>query len=440
MKKTGALALAALLSLSFVTALNPFIPSAYAAATLVQQGNNGYSWAPGSYGSVQVGVFMSVTSGDVLVVGAETPAVCGWVYVVDTIGTSFTLQVTQPGPSVVASIYTATLSRSYASDGIWVVCANPPADANLPLNNYVYKMAGVKVASAATGVGTGTGTAVSTSSVSYPAGAFLVGMMAYSSGGGPATAGSGFTLTPEGSDTGFSNAQFATTGESASSSFPATLTGSVSWAEAAIALSPATVTTTVVSCTPSPVNIGFSTMCTATVTGNSPSGNVSFSSSSGTGTFTPSNGQCTLASGGVSGSCSVIYSDNTAGRPTITGDYSGDSNNTKSFGTFSHSVTFRPPPPPQNPCQYGGGCFTSFLAFNVTSGGTAVNANVTILRTHGPTQTGSTEVGSALQLAWYDITIHDAVSYTVTLPNGHTVTGTVSNPEPWTLRIVNISG
>lgn len=93
-------------------------------------------------------------------------------------------------------------------------------------------------------------------------------------------------------------------------------------------------------------------------------------------------------------------------------------------------------------CQHqaSGQCFTSFIAFDVTSGGTEVDANVTIVTTHGPTQIGTTEVGSPLQTAWYGVSILDTVSYTVTLPSGNTLTGTVSNPNPWTVMVVNVSG
>ena len=92
------------------------------------------------------------------------------------------------------------------------------------------------------------------------------------------------------------------------------------------------VTATSVSCSPGYVAVDSSTTCTATVTGDSPSGTVTFTSSSGTGTFTPSSGQCTLLS---SGSCSVSYSDSVAGSPNIIASYGGDSNNGPSSNIFS---------------------------------------------------------------------------------------------------------
>jgi hypothetical protein len=94
-----------------------------------------------------------------------------------------------------------------------------------------------------------------------------------------------------------------------------------------------TKTTTIISCSPSTVLVGSQTTCTATVAGSSSTGLVTFSSSSGTGTFMTSN-QCAL----MSGSCSVSYSDTTAGDPTITASYGGDANNAPSAGTATITV------------------------------------------------------------------------------------------------------
>ena len=89
---------------------------------------------------------------------------------------------------------------------------------------------------------------------------------------------------------------------------------------------------TVVSC-PS-FTVGGTTTCTATVTGSSPTGTVTFSTSSGTGSFTTPN-PCTLASQ----TCTITYKDTSAGTPTITATYSGDSNNAGSYGTTKVTVT-----------------------------------------------------------------------------------------------------
>jgi hypothetical protein len=194
-------------------------------------------------------------------------------------------------------------------------------------------------------------------------------------------------------------------------------------------------TTTSVNCAPTSVASGSSTTCTATVTGLSPSGTVVITSTSLTGTFTPSNGQCTLSSG----SCSVGYSDNSFGSPTLNATYSGDSQNYASWGNVSLSV-YNVPQVPQDPCEYGGYCYTSFIAFNVTSSGQTVDANVTLRSISGPTMIGTTAIGTPLRMSSYVIATSETLTYVVTLPDGQSVNGTVSNPDPWTTEVVEISG
>ena len=94
----------------------------------------------------------------------------------------------------------------------------------------------------------------------------------------------------------------------------------------------ATPSVTSLSCT-SPVKVGASSTCIATVSGNSPSGTVSFTAS-GSGSF--SSEVCTL----TGGSCSVDYvPSTTAGSPqTINGSYGGDINSPPSNGTSSITV------------------------------------------------------------------------------------------------------
>jgi hypothetical protein len=83
-------------------------------------------------------------------------------------------------------------------------------------------------------------------------------------------------------------------------------------------------TTTSVSCSLSTISLGSTTLCTASVSG-SPIGTVTFSSSSSTGSFVPLSAQCTL----FLGSCSVSYSDTTAGNPTLSASYIGSEGTTK---------------------------------------------------------------------------------------------------------------
>ena len=88
-----------------------------------------------------------------------------------------------------------------------------------------------------------------------------------------------------------------------------------------------------VSCTPSSVVAMAGATCTVTVTGSSPTGNVTWST---TGIWDFSAGSCILSSG----SCSVGYTPTVPASPVnITAIYWGDSNNGGSSGTFSLLVT-----------------------------------------------------------------------------------------------------
>lgn len=86
-------------------------------------------------------------------------------------------------------------------------------------------------------------------------------------------------------------------------------------------------TTTSVSCSPSHITTDSSVICSGTVTASvPPTGTLSWRSSSATGTFGASS--CTLSGG----SCSVNYTDSSAGTANITATYSG--NDAGSSGSF----------------------------------------------------------------------------------------------------------
>jgi ABC-type oligopeptide transport system substrate-binding subunit len=89
---------------------------------------------------------------------------------------------------------------------------------------------------------------------------------------------------------------------------------------------------TTVVCSSNTVPVGSSVICTATVSGSSPMGTVSWSTSSSAGSFNPS--VSTLSSG----SCSTMYTDTNTGYVTITATYSGDSNTSSSSGTATLTV------------------------------------------------------------------------------------------------------
>ena len=97
---------------------------------------------------------------------------------------------------------------------------------------WAYEVAGVSTVGLAADKGSGTGTIVSTSPVSFTAGAFLLGINIHDPSAS-VTAGPGFTLNND--LIGISTAEYADP-VSSPTTFPATLSDSVSWAEAGIAL------------------------------------------------------------------------------------------------------------------------------------------------------------------------------------------------------------
>ena len=111
-------------------------------------------------------------------------------------------------------------------------------------------------------------------------------------------------------------------------------------------------TTTSVSCLPASFPVGGSSTCTATVTGSSPTGTVTFTQAgAGSVTFS-SGGVCNL----VADSCFVTATGATAGAVTVKATYGGDGSNSGSFGTDPVTVTaaFPPPPTPICPSTVGG--------------------------------------------------------------------------------------
>ena len=92
-------------------------------------------------------------------------------------------------------------------------------------------------------------------------------------------------------------------------------------------------TTTSLNCSPSPVALGSSTVCTATVAGQSPTGTITWSANV-TGSFSANS--CVLSSG----SCQIAYTPAQVTSPvTITANYGGDTNNKPATGTFSLTVS-----------------------------------------------------------------------------------------------------
>lgn len=103
-------------------------------------------------------------------------------------------------------------------------------------------------------------------------------------------------------------------------------------------------TTVAVSCSPSSIDVNIPTSCTVTVTDTdssptTPTGTVTFSADAGT--FSGSS-TCSLTAGSTTGvaTCSIAYTaTGTAGSPTITSSYGGDSTHKSGSGTTSLTVT-----------------------------------------------------------------------------------------------------
>jgi hypothetical protein len=94
---------------------------------------------------------------------------------------------------------------------------------------------------------------------------------------------------------------------------------------------------TTILCIAAPVGVGFVTTCRATVSGNAPTGTVSWSSA-GQGLFSPAT--CTVSRFGY---CQVTYKPSSGISPVpVTAKYSGDSHNTKSEGVFPLTVNVKP--------------------------------------------------------------------------------------------------
>jgi|GEM_PF-5247458 len=94
-------------------------------------------------------------------------------------------------------------------------------------------------------------------------------------------------------------------------------------------------TTIAVSCTPSSMVVGSSSLCTATVSGGSgPAGTISWSAVPLAG-LTFSGTTCVL----VSGTCGVTVTGSAASQFTVTAIYAGDANNAGSSSTFILNVT-----------------------------------------------------------------------------------------------------
>jgi hypothetical protein len=171
------------------------------------------------------------------------------------LGSTFTQAVMATvNPGHVAAIYTATLLSS-GPDQVTVTFSNSHSPYTTTYQVYIYEVAGVTTTGAPTAAGSGPSGSFSTSNtVSFPVGAFLLGVVYYSTPtpSGTTTAGAGFTLSPV-TCPGFGCQTAAEYSDPVSSptNFPASSsTQQTEWAEAGIALDPTPTTFPAVHQTP----------------------------------------------------------------------------------------------------------------------------------------------------------------------------------------------
>jgi len=227
-RKTAEVVLSAIVFV-FLLLLEP-LPVHAAASTLIQQNSDGCRLS-GCTGTLAVSFLSDVASGNVIVVGVVIYG--GTVNSVsDSKGSTLTQAVSATFGSSSVYIYVATLSSS-GSDTVTVSFSPAGEEEDV----YIYEVSGVTTTGAGTGTGSGTGTLMSTSAVAFLSGAFLLGVMITPSPRS-VTAGAGFTLSPAPSLTYLSYAEYATSGVSSPTTFPATVSSLSAWVEVGVALNP----------------------------------------------------------------------------------------------------------------------------------------------------------------------------------------------------------
>jgi hypothetical protein len=216
----------------------------HAASTLIQQNTSGCVCG-GNPVVVAVTFSNNVAIGDVIVVGLAFEQFGAVTGLTDSLGSTFTQAVMATvNPGHVAAIYTATLLSS-GPDQVTVTFSNSHQGGQLTTTYqvYIYEVAGVTTTGAPTAAGSGPSGSFSTSTtVSFPVGAFLLGVVYYSTPtpSGTTTAGAGFTLSPVTCPVfGCQTAAEYSDPVSSPTNFPASSsTQQTEWAEAGIALNP----------------------------------------------------------------------------------------------------------------------------------------------------------------------------------------------------------
>ncbi len=319
-----------LLVFALAVAVPSAAPDAHASSMLVQKANE---WCAVVCGDVNVPLSLPVTAGDALVVAVAYQGLLPGAFVFDALDSPFQAATYgAPGPDLeLVQISYVTLSLS-GPDSVTVLIPGPASSVDV----FVYEVSGVTTTGYAVASAEGPGPVAQAGPLSFNTGAFVVGAVETElPGPPPLPVPSGLQLaSPAGSGYGWSAYSQGGVASPASVSF---ITGAPGWwSLSAIALQPTT--TTSVTCTPSSLVLNFNpdqATCTATVSGVSPTGTVGWSQASADGgSVSFSSASCTLSAG----SCSVTATLTTRGTITVTGTYSGDSNNVGSAGTAGIST------------------------------------------------------------------------------------------------------
>lgn len=179
-------------------------------------------------------ISFTATSGDVVVVSMlVTPSLTS---ITDSLSSSFTQAASFPcdGGSTNCYIYYATLVSSGA-DTITITIPSP----NIGIEAYVYEVSGVVTPPIVTAVSSGASNQVSTASTTFQSGAFILGTLGDDDVSSPFTAGSGFTLSPNGGSFSLFE-EYSTSAVLSPTTFPATYTSTqYGWNDVGLVLNPA---------------------------------------------------------------------------------------------------------------------------------------------------------------------------------------------------------
>jgi hypothetical protein len=166
---------------------------------------------------------------------------------------------------------------------------------------------------------------------------------------------------------------------------------------------------------------------------------------------------------------SLIGSSSSTSSTTTTTTSSSTTTSSTTTTTSTTVSTTNTPPPPSNPCEYGLDCYTAFAAFNVISASGAPVGGATVVisasgvasQTAATASTASTSALCTLSPAWtaewgtywgcnvgstgpFTLSAGLTYSYTVTLPSGTVLTGSIGpsttpGTSPWTITLVTVA-